>query len=268
MKDALQTDDTGITIDEGETSETAESGADLATAAGEDQSKNEDGDKSQDAVNKAINKQHAKYREEERKRLEIEKERDELKDKLAAAEADKGEILIPPIPDPFDEDYEEKIAVRDKSIMQKAEQDTQNKSVLEQKNATIQAEEDKDKERLNNLVTSFDSRITPLGLDPADVKNAVNTVVGYGISKEVGEYILQHEDGPLITKYLAENPVELDDLRNMTIIDAAFKIQSDIATAASAMKPQASSAPDPAEILTGRGAGEQKDPLIKGATFT
>ena len=53
----------------------------------------------------------------------------------------------------------------------------------------------------------------------------------------------------------------------MTVSDGAMRSNSDIRIAASSLKPQASSAPDPAEILAGRGAGEQEDPLLKGVTF-
>ena len=270
MTDALQTDESGITLDENKetNTEATESGADLAPASGEDQTKNDDGKQQvTEIAKKAINKQHFKFKEQERRADALDKENVELKEKLAATEAEKGDIVIPPIPDPFDEDYESKIALRDDAIMQKAAQDAKQQSVIEQQDATNEAAKKVDQERSENLVKGFDARIVTLGLEPETIRNAVNTVVEYGISKDVGEYILEHEDGPLITQYLAEHPIELDELRNLPPIMAAMKINSDIKLAASVNKPQASNAPDPTEVLSGRGAGELESPLLKGATF-
>lgn len=274
MKDELQTgatEDNGITIEGDETKTeglgTVESGAELATATEENQDKNKDGEVSQDAVNKAINKQHAKFREEERKRLESDKKLAAAEEKLKALEAEKGDITIPEIPDSYDENYEDKIKARDEAIKQKAIQEAGEKTAIEKQNADIEVANKVEQERINSLVNEYDKRIVTLGLDANDIKNAVQTVVDYGVSGEVREFILQQEDGPLITKYLAENPIQLDELRNMTPIQAAFKISSEIREAAAVLKPQASNAPDPADVLAGRGAGEVVDPSIAGATF-
>lgn len=271
MKEELQTEtnDDEITLDNDhieneeitEETETAEGGAELAPAQEEEPAKIDDG------AQKAINKQHAKYREEERKRIEVEKEAAELREKLAKFEADKGDVTIPSIPDPYDDDYEEQLRLRDEAIMRKARQDAQQESVLAQQRTNEEAAKKAEEERIRTLTSGYDKQITALGLNPDDIRNAGNKVVDYGISVDVAEFILQQENGPLITKYLADNPIVLDDLRNMTPIQAAFKIDSEISAAASTLKPQASKAPDPAETLSGRGAGELDSPFIGGATF-
>jgi len=258
----LQTDE--ITP-ESEELETAEGGAELAPATGETQDKTEDG--TNENVQKAINKQHAKYREEERLKIAAQNEAKELKEKLAAFEAEKGDIIVPEMPDPYDDNYEEKVKARDEAITQKATQNAQKQTVIEQQNANQEAANRAEQEQIQSLINDYDKRIVKLGLDVNMIKKAGEKVVEYGITGDLAEFILQQEDGPLITQYLAENPVQVDELRNMTPIQAALKINSDIKLAASAMKPQASNAPDPAETLSGRGAGEQKNPLIAGATF-
>lgn len=259
----LQQETDDFIIDEGveapEPSE--EAGAELAPAT-------EGQDKAQDAVQAAINRQHAKYREEERKRIALEKELEEARKELESAKSSVGAIDIPPIPDAWDEDFDEKIAARDRALLRKAEQDALFK-VEEAKRAAARSNaEQAEQERVAKLVGDYDKRIVKLGLDAGEVKQAVDTIVSYGISKDLGEYILGDEDGPLITKYLAENPVELDELRSMPPIAAAMRINSTIRAAASTLKAQASEAPDPIEPLAGRGAGERVSPLIKGATFT
>lgn len=269
MTDELQAGvDESSHIEEVETTETAESGAELAPATGEDQSKNEDGKlHAQEKAQKAINKQHAKYREEERKRIAAEDEAKKLKGKLEAIEAEKGEIVIPPIPDSFDEDFEDKLKIRDEAITQRAMQDAQKQGVLDQQTASKEAAKKAEDERFTTVVTNYNAQVTKLGLNAEEIRIAGDTVVQNGIDSQLAEYILGDKDGPLITQYLANNPVIQDELRNLPPIQAAMKVDSVIRPAASAMKPQASSAPNPSEILEGRGAGEQKNPLIQGATF-
>ena len=274
----LQTDsgNSGITLDNDhvETNETGteesgtinESGAELATATEDKQDKSEDGD-IEARTRKAINKQHAKYREEERKRIKAEDKAKELEDKLTAIESAKVETDIPPLPDPYDDDFEAKVKARDEAIKRKATEDAQKSIVTQQQNAQEEDAKKADQKRVDNLITNYTSRISTLGLSAEAVRVAGDKVVEYGISSDLAEFILKQEDGPLITQYLSENPIELDNLRNMTVIDGAMRINSDIRNAASSLKPQASTAPDPAETLSGRGAGEQVHPLLKGATF-
>jgi hypothetical protein len=266
MTDELQT--SGITLDSIETEEAAtteEGGAELATATGENQAKNEDS--AQDNVQKAINKQHAKYREEERKRIAAEREAQELKERLDAIEAEKREVTVPEMPDPYDDDYETKAAAREDAIRRQAEQEAQKKLILEQQNAQKEAADRAEQERILGLATEYDNRIDTLGLDRAKLAAAAKTVMDYGLSDELAEFILDIEDGPLITQYLADNLLELDELRHMTPINAALRISTTVREAASTLKPQASSAPDPTETLSGRGAPDQVSSLIKGATF-
>lgn len=259
----LQQETDDFIIDEGveapEPSE--EAGAELAPAT-------EGQDKAQDAVQAAINRQHAKYREEERKRIALEKELEEARKELESAKASKGIIEVPPIPDAWDEDFDEKIAARDKALLRKAEQDALFKAEEAKQSAARKSAEQAEQERMAKLVGDYDKRIVKLGLDAGEVRRAVDTVVSYGISNDLGEFLLGDADGPLITKYLADNPLELDELRGMSPITAALRINSTIRAAASVLKPQASEAPDPIEPLAGRGAGEKVSPLIKGATFT
>ena len=272
MTDELQTEsiDDGITLDDDhveneevnqEVLETAEGGAELATAQEEEPEKIDDG------AQKAINKQHAKYRDEERKRIASEKEAEGLREKLAKLEAEKGDLTIPEAPDPYDENYEEQLKVRDEAIMRKATQEAHQQNVIAQQDAQKEVADKAEQERVSTLVQGYDKQIAKLGLSPEEIRVAGNKVVEYGISVDVAEFILQQEDGPLITKYLADNPVIMDDLRHMRPIDAALKINSDIRKAASTLKPQATAAPDPIETLSGRGAGEKTSPFIAGATF-
>lgn len=276
MTNELQADEGEITLnvdpiesDDSQESETVENGAELAPAPEGEQDKTEDSEKAsiEESTRKAINKQHAKYREEERKRIAAEKEAQTLKEKLDAIEAKNGEVHIPDLPDPFDDDYEEKVKLRDEAIMQKAQRDAQQQSIIERQNANKEAADKAEQERVNSLINGYAQQVTKLGLNAEDINKAGDTVVSYGIDAGVAEFILGDEDGPLITQYLANNPLELDDLRNLPPIQAAMRIDSMIRPKAALNKPQASAAPDPAETLAGRGAGEKVSPFIAGAKF-
>ena len=242
-------------------------GSELAPDSAEEREEKDPAALAQDQAQKAINRQHAKYREEERKRIEIEKRAKELEDKLKELESKSADVVVPPLPDPWDEDYNQKIAARDEALRKQAIIDAQKQYQDSQAKTSQEAAAKAEQERLQGLVKDYDKNTIKLGLDSAEVRKAGEVVVSYGISDDLIGFILQDSEGPLITKYLAANPLVLDELRNLSPIQAALQINSDIRAAASKLKPQATAAPDPADILGGRGAGEKQSALIKGATF-
>lgn len=249
---------------EGEAASPSE-GSDLAPDSGEDREENNSA--AQDSVQQAINKQHAKYREEERKRIALEEEKKQLEERLNALESKNEDVSIPPLPDPYDDNYEEKVAQRDAAIMRKAAQDAKKESEQARLDAQRQEAANAEKERIDTLVEGFNKRVTTLGLDEQEVTSAIKTVADYGIQREVAELVLDDEDGPMIVKYLADNPIELDEIRRMSPVKAAMRVHTDIRQKASNLKPQASSAPDPTETFSGRGGVDSTSPLLQGATF-
>lgn len=241
------------------------SGSDLAPDTEEKQEKSEHLD--QDKANHAINKQHAKYREEERKRKASDARVAELEEKLGKLDAEPADVIIPPLPDPYDEDFTEKMEARDAALVQKTQQDATKQSAQAGKEAQRVEAEQANQTRIDNLVTGYDENATKLGLNIDAIKAAGAKVVEYGISGELAEFILADEDGPLITQYLADNPIELDKFNTMSPINAALRINSVIRQAASKRKPQVSAAPDPTEVLSGNGAPPKESPFLAGATF-
>lgn len=264
MTDELQPVETETAIN---TEITIDGGAELAPATGDNQP-NDDSDLLQkESVKKAIHKQHAKYRDEERKRLAAEQEAQKLKERLEALETEKGEITIPAMPDPYADDYEAQIQAREDAIRRQAAQDAQKQSMQAQQTAQQEAAQQAEQERIQGLMGDYNQRVAKSGLDANEIAQAGQTVISYGISDEIAEFLLQDEDGPLMVKHLAANPVVLDEIRFMNPIHAAIKLNTEIRQAASTLKPQAPGAPDPVEPLSGRGAGEKVSQFTKGATF-
>lgn len=213
---------------------------------------------------KAINRQHRKYREEERRRLELEQELQRIRQQ-APQQQDSNRPQIPPAPDPFDEDYEAKIEARDKAIRQAAEWDAQEQARnyyrQQQEQQAIQARA----QQLRQTLTSYTDRAKEFGIKPDVLQVAGNTVATMGIHDDVATYILSDEKGPLITTYLARHPADLEAMQSMTPVQAAVYVATKVRQKAESAH-GITKAPPPPESLEGGGAPPRvRGP--KGATF-
>jgi len=96
--------------------ETIEAEAAPAEAAPVEETPEQVEAKKQEYVNQAINKQHRKFRDEERDHTAT--KADWAKDKalLAQYQSQEQQHVIPEVPDSFDDDYDSKMAVRDQAI--------------------------------------------------------------------------------------------------------------------------------------------------------
>lgn len=245
-----------------------ETGADLATdspeTGGEENTEN---GAEQEAIQKAINRQHFKFREEQRRADELAVENEKLKKQLQSqSPSDPNGIEIPPIPDMWDDNYEAKVQAREDAIRRKAvaeaqaTQSTQNAALEEQKQQLKQAQ------RSQQLQDKFVDNAAKLGVDGEALNAAQNTIIQYGITPELATTILQDDNGPLLVQHLAANPLDLHDLVTLEPLQAGMKL-AEVKQKAAALKPKRSEAPPPADTLTGRGAKEgERGP--KGATFT
>ncbi len=266
----LQTEETGADLNQG-TAEvdagTVESGADLAAASGGDHEQSTDDNFNKEAANKAINKKHWEAREAERKADAATKRADDAEARLQKLEQG-DEPVIPPIVDQYDEDYEAKVKARDEAIQRKAQFDFQQKNVADQATRTQNEQVQAQQAKVDGLVTEYNDRSTKLGLDAKKVDDAGMRVVDYGISAELAQFILADEEGPLITTYLADNPLELDRLGKLSPMQAAVRVNSVIREKAASLKPKVTQAPEPAEVLNGRGAPEGKEPWLQGVKYS
>ncbi len=243
-------------------------GAALATAPEGQQDQNQQTEvELTEAAKKAVGKQHFKFREEERNHSATKKDLDDARAQLAAIEANKPKPEIPDMPDSFDEDFTEKMAARDQAIIAKAQFDTQQGVLVQQQESANQAQADAQAKTVNDAVAVYQSRTTELGLKAEEIDAAANVVAGY-VSPEVGMYLLSDADGPLMTKYLADNPLELDALRNMSPMQAAITLNSTVREASQKLKPQQTNTPAPAETLDGGVIPENKGSWLQGGTYS
>lgn len=173
---------------------------------------------------------------------------------------------IPAIPDSLDDDFQEKMAQRDTAIQEAAAFDT-NQSVLQQRQTDdVKATQQAALQADNELASSFMDNATKLGVSEAELSTAVQTVAAYGgLGLDLGTFVAADENGPLATKFLAENPAEILKIQGMTSERGAVYLMQTVMPKAIANK-QSTGAPDPADTLSGNGT----DPSTrgpKGATY-
>ena len=115
-------------------------------------------------------------------------------------------------------------------------------------------------------VQAYDKRAVDLGVTQEELKVAADTLKPYNLDPNVTWFVLQAENGPLITKYLAQNPQEIDGLRGLNPMQAAVKLTNDIGPKAVAAGKGKPPPPPPVAGLDGGGAppGEEGPP---GATY-
>jgi hypothetical protein len=215
----------------------------------------------------AINKQHGKFKTEERKNVELTRKLEEQSAKLAQFEAAKPAPVIPAMPDPFDDDFDAKMAARDQAITEKARFDGEQAAQASQQQAVQQQTAREQQQALQETVTKFNAAATTQGFNQAELEQAGSVVASYGITPDLARFLLDRSDGPAVTTYLAQNPVELDAVARMSPLSAAVHIQSVIAEKAKALIPQPSSAPPPVETLGGGGVPPRQHPAVANTTF-
>jgi hypothetical protein len=220
----------------------------------------------QEKVNTAFAKEKAKQRQLKEKAEELERQLQEKEERLSKLEKLEP-VDLPPMPDPMDDDYHLKAKAREDAIMRNAEIAAHEKFKREQQQLAQQDEDAKRQKAFNERTESYYDKGTKLGVDREELAQAGQALVDHGVSGELAVHLLEHEEGPLITKYLSSNPLELDSIANMSPMAAAIAIENTIKPKIAPLKPKISDAPDPPDNIGGGGAPDKVSDLIKGAKF-
>ncbi len=220
-----------------------------------------------DKHQKDVNVQHKKFRDEERGRTTAEQRADGLQQELDDLKGQQAKVEIPPVPDKYSDNFDTELEQRDLAIKKQAGQDAeltrQTEARKEKDEARLAGEEAAIKEK----VAGFDANMVTHGLNPVATKKAADTVIAYGISENFQDVLLEDPDGPLFVAYLADNPVELEEMNRMSVLQLVNHLNGDIRAKASLLKPQTSTAPDPPITPKGGGAPELKEDWEKGAVY-
>lgn len=194
----------------------------------------------QEKVNQVINEKHRRWKEAEERAAKLEAQ-------LAQVNSQQQEKApeVPPYPDAFDDDFEAKIKERDEAIQRRERwQAKQDADKREQEVAQQQALQAR-REEIQAQANTYKQIAKSNGITDGELQAAAEQVANSGISAELAMHILGDEDGPLITKYLASNPIEAHELARMSPYQAASYLERVARPKAQALKPKQSNAPKP-----------------------
>ena len=246
-----------------------ETGSELATDTEEQQEQNSQADdeaaKKQAAIDKAFNDQYFKQKQAERERDEANAKVAEFEKRQREDEAAKAGD-IPKMPDELDDDYDQKLAVRDEAIANNARYEEGQKIYQQGLVQTQQQQIAQQQANYQQAQTAYNVRATELGISPAELQAAENAVVSYGVNGDTAARIMANkENGPLIVKYLAANAPDAISLASMDPYSQGVFIAG-LQSKVDALKPKQTITPKPPEILTGGGAelDANKFPNSKG----
>lgn len=228
-------------------------------------------EKAEAAFRKKINA-YARHRNEEREAREAaEQKAKELEDRIKAFEQQQQQIKIPPLPDPLDEDYNEKIAMREKALRQASAYDAKQQFIAEQKQKQEHEAKLKAQQEAEEKTRKVYEAAIKYGIDQDQLKVAEDRLTRFIPRTNGGvmlaNYILEHEKSPLLIKYLGDNASEAEKIAGMNPIRAAMYINDKVLKSAEKLRPKISNAPDPVKSPSGRGAPKSENRFLKGVVM-
>jgi len=201
-------------------------------------------------------------REEKRQKAELQRQLDEVKANIPK----EARPDVPNAGDIYDEDYETNRAAREAKLVEQARFDERQTVQGEQVQQAQHADLQRQQEAFNQQVSEFGNRATKAGINPQELQTAMNTVNQYGIRQDIGNFVIADEQGHLITKYLAENPQDIDTVNKLDGMNAGIFMNTVREKAVALYTKRTSDAPDPPDNLTGSGVPPRKRGAA-GATF-
>lgn len=216
--------------------------------------------KKSDNVTKRIHKLHYERKEAERKAAALEKRLEELE----SAQATVSRPVVPKLPDPYDDNFEQLMAARDAAAAAAMKFDLDQQRVNESKQEKQRQVEEEKQAGLKATIAEYSLRAAKLNVSDKALEIAGRTVHAYELNDLVVEHILTDDQGPLITTYLAKNPDVLEDLADMSPTRAAAFIETKVKPHVGKVKK--STLNKPASTLGGGGV-PRKERGPKGAKF-
>jgi len=221
----------------------------------------------QDKIDFAFSKKQKQFQEEKRLRQEAENKNAQYKQQLQKFQQPKRPD-VPEMPDMLDPQYEQKLQLREETIKAQVIHDQRLKM---HQNRNKQRQQHQQQARANDLkqkTETYAQRSKDFGITDEDAKKYEDSIAPFISPKnaKMAEYILDHEQGPLIVKYLSKNPMEMEKLSTMGNMNAAVYISNTIAEKSAKVKPKTSTTPAPGKTIKGKG-GTTKHAALDGASW-
>lgn len=168
-----------------------------------------------------------------------------------------GEPIVPNMPDPFDADYDQKIAYRDQQLLARARWESQQELRYQEQLQTQQRQI----EDLNTRTQSYVERGKDYGITADDIRKAGEFINSTGgLDPNLVDLVLDDDAGPAIPQYLYRNPEELQKVQSMTPARAAAYIATTIKPKAVRNAKRRVEPPPPISTERGMGSREQEGP--------
>ena len=238
-----------------------------APAAAPEEEKVTFDERQQEILDKAISSKVAQTYKERQRAEEAERKYQELLDKQPKPEEPK----IPEMPNPDEyygdpEGYRAQVEQREQAIRQRTEFEVQNRLARDQQEHQARQRAYEQQQKQQEVLGTYSNKAKEFGIDADQMNQDANIVVQAGISPELSEYLLNEEQGPLLTNYLAKNLMELDNVRQMSPVQAAVYIATEVRPKLKGVN-KSTKAPPPANIVDGGAVPSKTPDSIKGATF-
>lgn len=217
----------------------------------------------EDKAAQAINKKHFE-------KMQAERERDQARLELEQIRAEnyKNEAVeIPAVPDPFDDDYEQKLAARDEAIKTAHERDVLERNFYTQQEDKVKQAQYQKQQELSDVMVKCHNNAKKHGISSDDLNFAANQVANGGISGEIAENLIRDDDSALLLQHLATNPIDVENIRTLQPYQAAMYIERNVR--GKLVRPKVTGAKEPARSIRGNGGDmdKAKYPMSAGATF-
>ena len=254
--------DSGEIVEEPEAEDTD---SELASEPDEDQEKETDeADEhriNQEKINAVINKKH-------REKMEALEEAERLRKQLQQYESTSNNAPeVPELPDPFDDDYDKKLSEYRDSVFKRAKWEAEQEAAQKHEAQRLEQQQREQLEQVSNSLQTYTKRAEEIGISAEELQKYGNDAGQY-LNLDMQLAIVNDEDGALITKYLAQNPLEAQSLSQMNPYQAALHLERGIRPKAQALKPRKSNAPKPPQKVVGGANIEEGSPYLKGAEFS
>lgn len=217
----------------------------------------------QDAINAAIDRQHAKYREEQRRAQALEQENARLR-QLAAQ--NDPEPKIPDI-DPYAtaEELQEQVKERDEALRaHMAWQQRQRESQAQYQQYEQQSYQSTQQQAVENTQKFFE-RAADAKIDQQQLTQAIQTVGAYQLGQEVAKYLLSDDMGAQMTTALARDRMLLNELSFMQPHERILHIERNVRSKLKKPTPRNTQSKKPPTRVQGRSADiSDKYPLTGG----
>ncbi len=178
---------------------------------------------------------------------------------------------VPEMPDQYDDNFTERMAAREAAVREVERFDVNADNYQRQQENAYYAQQAQEQQRMQKVGQDFQDTALKLGIPKDEVRHNGQRVVDSGVlSSHEMDMILGDEQGPLITKYLSENPVALNHLSQLPpgSSERMTHLLVDIKQKASALKAKTTSTPEPISTVSGSGGSSgNKYPGTEGMTF-